>query len=115
MYSTTPNKVTFFISEEQRSKSTDKCVYATVSEAVKDDRAERGIRYDNWNARFVGNAVEKAKTLADKSFIEVTKWNTANEYVRPAEGEDKGHKVVYMLVYDFNIVDKDKDKDNAEQ
>ena len=106
MYSTTPNKVTVFISEEQKGKSTDKCIYATISEAVKDEREERGIRYDSWNARFIGGAVEKARTLEDKAFIEITKWNTTNEYVRPAEGEEKGHKYVYILVYDFNVVDK---------
>ena len=104
MYSETPNKVTFFQNADQKSHSSDKCLFATVSEAVKDEREERKWRYDSWNARFVGQACSKAASLTDKTKLELKKWATFNEYIKPHEGEGKGHSSIYMMIYDFDII-----------
>ena len=116
MYSTTPNNVTLFVSEQQKENSTEKCRFATVSESVKDDRAENGRRYDSWDARFVGEACKKLAEMEnpDKTRIVLTAWNAVNPYIKPDEskGETRGHKAPYLMVMDFEI--RTNDGDGAE-
>lgn len=104
MYSETSNKVIFYQNSDQKNHSSDKCVYATVAEAVRDEREERKWRYDSWNARFVGQACSKAFNLPEKSRIELKRWATCNEYVKPRSNDEKGHAVVYIMIYDFEIL-----------
>lgn len=107
MYSKTANNVTVFVNDKQKELSTEKCKRCTISESVKDEYAENGWRYDSWDARFIGKAVEKFVSLGlvDKTRITITEWNTVNQYVKADEGkeESKGHRYTYVLVYDFEL------------
>ena len=49
----------------------DKYVKANLSTAQKDSREESGYRHMSWHTRFVGDAYEKAKTLTNKTRIEI--------------------------------------------
>lgn len=109
MYSTNPNFVTYFIDE--KAKHTDKVFYGRISEAIKIGVQEDGkkkFEFENWNARFVGKAREKAMKLADKTSIVLTVWNARCTYVKPKDGEGVGRKFPHIVVIDFEIRDAEK-------
>lgn len=98
---------TFFSREVEKNgtklRMTEKCVFATLSEAVRVGEANGKplYEYDYWNATFCGKALEKAKTLKDKDKVQVTEMNVRNRYV-------SGRKMNYpqITVTDFDILEK---------
>ena len=111
MYSTTEQIVTFFQSEKAKEKSTDKCVLGVITKSVKDERGERGFRYEQWRASFLGEeCAKKASNLTDKTRIVVKKWEITNEYTKNENGG--GDTKYYAKVYDFDLY---KGKDDAEE
>lgn len=106
MYSKNPNFVTYFVDE--KTKHTDKVFYGRISEAIKvgvNDEGKKKFEFENWNARFVGKAREKAAKLADKTSIVLTEWNARCTYVKPKDGESKGRQFPHIVVIDFEIRD----------
>ena len=100
MYAKSNNYVTFF--KDEKNENTEKLVYGRVSESIKTGRQGAGgkdeYEYESWNARFVGKAYDKAKELADKTFIKLTEWSVRNPYVK-----EKKRSYPYILVMDFEI------------
>lgn len=100
--------VNFFKDEKSAEKSTDKVLYARVSEAIKrtdkqgkavlDGSGKAVYDYEHWIARFVGKAREKAESLADKQSIILTQWNCRNPY----SAENK-RTYPYILIMDFDV------------
>lgn len=103
MYSTTNIKGYFFTNPN--AKNTDKMIQGRVSESVKTGRrGEDGkdiYEFESWDARFVGNACEKAKNLPDKSKITLTAWAARNPY-----NKEKKRSYPYLLVMDFEVQDQ---------
>jgi len=101
MYSKTANKGTFFQSEQQKGFSTEKCIVGNFSQRVKDNRAESGYVYENWNVRLVGVACGKAVSLPleNKAFIVLKEWSVRNPF-----NKERGRNEPYILVTDFDIV-----------
>ena len=104
MYSTTNIKGYFFTNPN--AQSTDKMIQARISESVKTGRKDAEgkdiYEFESWNARFVGNACEKAKNLADKSKITLTAWAARNPY-----SKEKKRSYPYLLVMDFEVQEQD--------
>ena len=100
MYSTNHIKGYFFANPN--AQSTDKMIQGRISESVKTGRKDAEgkdiYEFENWNARFVGNACEKAKNLPDKSKITLTAWAARNPY-----SKEKKRSYPYLLVMDFEV------------
>lgn len=100
MYSTTNIKGYFFTNPN--AQSTDKMIQGRISESVKTGRKDAEgkdiYEFESWPARFVGNACEKAKYLADKSKITLTVWAARNPY-----SKEKKRSYPYLLVVDFEV------------
>lgn len=100
MYSTTNIKGYFFTNPN--AQSTDKMIQGRISESVKTGRKDAEgkdiYEFESWNARFVGNACEKAKNLPDKSKITLTAWAARNPY-----NKEKKRSYPYLLVMDFEV------------
>lgn len=100
MYSTTNIKGYFFTNPN--ATSTDKMVQGRISESVKTGRKDAEgkdiYEFESWNARFVGNACEKAANLPDKSKITLTAWAARNPY-----NKEKKRSYPYLLVMDFEV------------
>lgn len=105
MYSKGKAYMTFFKSEKE---NTDKTVFGVVSEAIEVGvvNGKKQYEYDNWNARFVGKAFEKAKFLEDKARIIMFEWNTRNTYI-------KNKNYPQITIFDFDLADDFKQA-NAE-
>lgn len=102
MYSTTTVKGYFFANHN--AQNTDKMIQGRISESVKtgrkDDAGKDIYEFESWNARFVGKACEKAKSLPDKSKITLTAWAARNPY-----SKEKKRSYPYLLVMDFEVQD----------
>ena len=100
MYAKNSNNVRFF--KDSKNQNTEKVVFGRVSEAVrsgkKDEKGNDIWVYENWNARFVGKAYEKAKVLEDKASITLTEWAVRCPYV-----EEKKKSYPYIMVMDFDV------------
>ena len=95
--------VTYF--KDKNRADTDKTIFGRVSESVrtglKGDDGKDVYAYENWNARFVGKAYEKAKTLEDKTAIVLTNPDFHNPY-----NQEKGRTYPSITVFDFEIHEK---------
>ena len=100
MYAKNNNHVTFW--KDEYNKNTEKTIYGTVSEAIKtgkqDDNGKDVYEYENWNARFVGKAYERAKTLENNTRITLKEWSVRCPYVK-----EKKKAYPYIMVMDFEI------------
>lgn len=100
MYAKNKNNVTFFV--DSYNENTDKVTYGRVSESVKTGKkGEDGkdiYEYENWNARFVGKAREKALSLTDKAHIVLTEWSARVSY-----NKEKKASYPYLMVMDFDL------------
>lgn len=100
MFSKTHAHVTFFT--DTANKSTEKMICGRVSEAIKTDRTgadgKAVYEYETWPARFVGNALEKAATLTDKTRITLTKYAARNPY-----SKERKRSYPYLLVMEFEV------------
>lgn len=98
------NRVTYFRSEKSDELSTAKMFVGTVSEGVptgKDKDGKTIYTYEYWTARFVGEALEKAKTLDNKTFINLVEFSVHNPY-----DKEKKRNFPYLLVSKFEVVNK---------
>ena len=106
MYSETNNHATFFC--DKYNKNTDKVFYGVISVPVKtgkkDDKGKDIYEYENWNARFVGAAKDKAGSLKDKDRITLLKWSTRSNFVK-----EKSAFYPYVMVMDFEVREPAKD------
>ena len=100
MYSKTSNYATFFV--EDRVQSNDKITFGRLSQAKKtgkkDQEGKEIYRYENWGARFVGKAREKAAALADKTRINLIEYSC-----HPGYNADKKQCYPYLVVADFEL------------
>lgn len=78
----------------------DRYVKANLSTAQKDSREESGYRHMSWHTRFVGNAYEKAKTLTDKTRIEIP---DGDAKIENRYDKETGKLYVTLVVFDFNL------------
>ena len=103
MYAKNLNTVTFFV--DTYNENTEKVVYGRVSEAIKTGKkGEDGkdiYEYENWNARFVGKAREKAAALTDKTAIVLKEWSARVNY-----NKEKKATYPYLMVMDFDVKPK---------
>lgn len=110
MYAKNNNYVTFFV--DNHNENTDKVVYGRISEAIKtgkkDENGKDVFEYENWNARFVGKAREKAAALADKTAITLTEWSARCSY-----NKEKKMSYPYLMVMDFEIREKNSKPQSA--
>ena len=108
MYSTTKNKMRVFDVETKDNAPTT--IFATLSEAEKvgESHGKPMFEYNNYYARFVGSAFEKAKSLKDKDRIEITKWSIVQKY-----SKERKRAYVTLSVFDFEKIEDD-DKDENE-
>jgi hypothetical protein len=106
MYAKGKNYVTYF--EVKDAKHTDKTFFGRVSEANKTGKTKEDgaqiYEFENWNARFVGNARKKAATLKDKQNITLLEWNA---HVG-AWDKEKQRNNPYLMIMDFELHDNDK-------
>jgi hypothetical protein len=67
----------------------------------------------NWNVRFVGNALEKAKTLTEKSRIKVKAGDSTieNVYLAP-QGDKPATSYLSVTIFDFEDASENK-SDNS--
>lgn len=104
MYSTTEVRVTFF--PETNKQSTEKVFYGRVSEAIKTRELNQDgtakYTYENWPARFVGKAYQKALTLKEKDKIILKQWAAHNIYIKGQNGQN-GRGFTYLLISDFDV------------
>ena len=100
MYTKHSNYVTFY--QDTHNQNTEKITYGRVSEAIKTgQKGEDGkdiFEFENWDARFVGKAREKALALTDKARITLTEWSARNPY-----NKDKKRSYPYLMVMDFEV------------
>lgn len=63
----------------------------------------------NWNVRFVGNALEKAKTLTEKSKIKIAPGDSSieNVYLAP-QGDKAAASFLTVTIFDFENVSENK-------
>lgn len=96
MIGKTDNVVRYFQSDEAKRMSTDTVCFGVVSKAVavKDSKYPKGIKYENWKARFIGDACKKCKELKDKDMIIITTWEVTND--KTDDGYD-----YYIVISDF--------------
>lgn len=109
MYAKHSNHVTFFT--DHYKENTDKVIYGRINEAIKigKDKNNNDIyEYQNWNARFVGKAYEKAKTLTDKTPITITEWGVYCPY-----STEHKKPYPYIMVMDFDFREKEKQEPKA--
>lgn len=99
MYAKNKNNVTFFV--DSYNENTDKVTYGRVSESVKTGKDI--YEYENWNARFVGKAREKALSLTDKAHIVLTEWSARVSY-----NKEKKASYPYLMVMDFDLQEDNK-------
>lgn len=111
MFSKTYNHVTFFV--DNHNENTDKVVYGKVSVAIKtgkkDAHGKDIFEYENWNARFVGAAKEKAAALTDKARITLTAWSALPNY-----SKEKKQFYPYLMVMDFEVREPNGDSQTNE-
>lgn len=90
------NKATVF--DPAISDKLKNTVVATIStlESGKDEAKE----YSSWNVKFVGKAFEKAKTLKDRDFINITEAKINNHYVK-----EKQKLYVTVTIFGFTIIE----------
>jgi hypothetical protein len=86
----------FEAKESEKIKNTVTANLST-SRKVKNEDGEK-YEYMSWNARFVGNAFEKAKELKDKDVITIKEAAIENRY-------DKENTKLYVnvIVFDFEM------------
>lgn len=100
MYSKTSNYATFFV--EDRIESNEKVVFGRVSQAKKTGKKDKDGKeiyvYENWGARFVGKAREKAAGLADKTRITLIEYSC-----HPGYNSKKKQCYPYLVVSDFEV------------
>ena len=105
MYSKTGNIVTFF--KNSYKENTEKVVYGRVSEAIrtgkKTEDGKDEFIYENWDARFVGGAREKAAVLDDKTAITLTEWSARVDY-----NKERKASYPYLLVMAFEVRSENK-------
>ncbi len=105
MYAKSTINVTFFT--DTYNENTEKVVYGRVSESVKTGKkGEDGkdiYEYENWNARFVGKAKDKAAALTDKTPIVLKEWSARVNY-----NKEKKQSYPYLMVMDFDVKTKDQ-------
>ena len=101
MYVKNKNYVTYFVDEN--AKNTDKVFYGRISEAIKvgEEDGKNKYEFEQWNARFVGKAKEKAEQLADKTRIALTEWAAHNPY-----NKEKKRSYPYIMVMDFDVAEQ---------
>jgi len=103
MFSKTENKVNFFIDEKAVQK--EKVFYGKISVPIKtgekDVKGRDKYTYETWLARFTGKALEKAKTLSNKTRITLKVWNARNPY-----SEEQEKSFPYIMVTDFDLTEK---------
>ncbi len=94
-----------------KTNVSDKILFANLSSSKKNLSPEGEVTYENmsWNARFVGDAFEKAKTLKEKDKIDITKGAITNKY-------DKENQKLYVdvVVFDYEMSDLSRGDENAE-
>lgn len=98
MYAEHRNYVRFFHVEKE---ATEKVFYGRLSESFKvgkDDNGKNKYEFENWDARFVGAAKDKAEKLTDGQSIILTKWVARCPY-----NKDRKRPYPYLLVIDFEI------------
>lgn len=96
------NKVTYFKSEKADELSTEKMFVGTVSDGVpsgKDKDGKTTYSYEYWTTRFVGEALEKAKALENKTHINLVEFSVHNPY-----NKEKKQNFPYLLVTKFEVV-----------
>ena len=100
MYAKNKNYVTFYT--DSYNQNTEKVTFGRVSEAIntgkKGEDGKDIFEFENWDARFVGKAREKALTLTDKTRITLTEWSARNPY-----NKEKKRSYPYMMIMDFEI------------
>lgn len=103
MFSNTHVHVKFFI--DPKAVSTPAITFGRVSEGIKTGRKDQTgkdvYEFENWNARFVGKAREKALSLEDKSRITLTQWAAHTGY-----NKEKKQSYPYLMVMDFEVQQK---------
>ncbi len=104
MYAEHRNYVRFFHDKEKEQGATsEKVFYGRLSEAIKtnqtDENGKFKYEYENWDARFVGAAKDKAEGLADGQSIILTKWAARCPY-----SKERKRSYPYLFVMDFEIV-----------
>ncbi len=97
----TKTKVTVFDPEVLENRKNT--VLANLSSYEGKDN-EGNAKYSSWRSYFVGKAFEKAKDLQSKMTIELKEAKIENHY-------DKEKKTLYvnLTVFDFDVVDKEKE------
>lgn len=110
MYTKNNNNVIFF--HDPNGKNTEKMFCARVSESIntgrKDANGKAVYEYENWPARFIGKAKEKAEKLADKTPITLTEWAARNPY-----NKEKGRSFPYLLVMDLEVREAKKTNNSS--
>ena len=101
MYAKNNNYVTFY--QDAHNENTEKVTFGRVSEAIQTGRKDEAtgkdvFEFENWDARFVGKAREKALTLKDKDRITLTEWSARCPY-----NKDKKRSYPYMMIMDFEV------------
>ena len=96
------NRVNYFIDANAVQK--EKVHYGKVSVPIRTEEKDADgkyiYEYETWFARFVGKALERAKTLKDNSRITLKEWAARNPY-----NKEKKRSYPYLLVMDFDITD----------
>jgi len=105
VYAKNNNRVTYFC--DTNAKHTEKVFYGRVSESIKTTKTDADgkaiYEYESWNARFVGNALEKAKGLQDGQRITLNEWAAHCPYDKTAK-----RPFPYLMVMDFSIPEDTK-------
>lgn len=100
------NVVFFKNPENSPLQNTDKVLYGRISEPVKTGKqtadGKDEYEYENWDARFVGNARAAAANLEDKARITITEWA-----VHPNYKKEKKQSFPYMMIMDFEVRKED--------
>ncbi len=102
MISNTENTVRYFQNDEAKKISNDVIQYGIISKGIRDVNSPNGIRYENWKARFIGDACKKSKTLKNKDVIIITKWEITNEVISENQYD------YYLIIYEFEMKQKEK-------
>ena len=100
------NVVFFKNPENSPLQDTDKVLYGRISEPVKTGKktadGKDEYEYENWDARFVGNARAAAASLEDKARITITEWA-----VHPNYNKNRKTCYPYMVIMDFEVRKED--------
>ena len=89
---------------------TDKRVKARISTSEKNKDGEYINSY--WNAAFVGNAYDLAKSLTDKDRIHINKCKITNEDYTTKDGEKRSW--LQVTIFDFEKLEHNSEKSNSD-